>query len=164
MAVCSFTLTAKIPKKFQPILKPTTLGEHLRRERLKRKHLQGFVAELLNINQMYLSSWELNQKKPHPKHLENIIEYLGYLPQTISKSELLGTQTKYYRMKYNLTLEELCQMTNMTSNVVTQLETKRFRKTCDSERRAMIQALSSLQKKIKMQSIYLREKSLLLSW
>lgn len=52
-----------MPKKSQPILKPTTLGKHIRRKRLKQNHSQGYIYKLLNINHTYLSSWELNQKK-----------------------------------------------------------------------------------------------------
>ena len=78
LPICSFTLKAKIPKKSQPIQKPTTLGEHIRRARLKRKQAQCEIAKLLQINQMYLSSWELNQKAPHPKYVDEIVNYLGY--------------------------------------------------------------------------------------
>jgi transcriptional regulator with XRE-family HTH domain len=99
LPICSFTLKAKIPKKSQPIIKPTTLGEHIRRERLKRNHSQGNAAKLLHINQMYLSSWELNQKAPHPKHLKNIIDYLGYVPTITSNREHLG---RTYRKRRNL--------------------------------------------------------------
>jgi DNA-binding transcriptional regulator YiaG len=148
LPICSYTQKAKIPKKTQSITKPTTLGEHIRKVRLERNQAQGFVAKTLKINQMYLSSWELNQKLPHPKHLKNIIDYLGYLPKKISKNELLGMQTKYFRMKYHLSLEEFCQMTNINSDVVVSLENKRFCKVSDMERKAILKSLKEIYKEL----------------
>ena len=75
---------------------------------------------------MYLSSWELKQKAPHPKHVENIINYLGYVPNITSKLEKLGTRTKLYRIKHNISIEEFCQMGNIDINVVMKLEEARF--------------------------------------
>lgn len=75
---------------------------------------------------MNLSAWELNQKAPHPKHLENIINYLGYIPIITSSFEKLGMRTKLYRKKHNLTLETFCQMANIDIHVVNKLENARF--------------------------------------
>jgi DNA-binding transcriptional regulator YiaG len=82
---------------------------------------------------MYLSAWELNQKKPHPKHLKNIIDYLGYIPKINSKHERIGTQTKLYRIKHNLTLKEFCQMTNIDFDLVVKWENARYCKISKQE-------------------------------
>ncbi|NQY01416.1 MAG: helix-turn-helix transcriptional regulator [Flavobacteriaceae bacterium] len=102
--------------------------------RLERNHTQGYVAKLLNINQMYLSSWELNQKKPHPKHLENIIEYLGYLPEINVEYERLGMVTKLYRLKHQLSLEKFCQMANVDIDMVFKWEHARYCKVHNHQR------------------------------
>lgn len=94
---------------------------------------------------MYLSSWELNQKKPHPKHLENIIDYLSYLPKKVSKKELLGTQTKYFRIKHLIDLENLCQMVNIKTSLVKRIETKRFCKLSKQEDKMVRRALKAMQ-------------------
>lgn len=90
---------------------------------------------------MYLSSWELNQKAPHPKHLKNIIGYLGYVPTISSNIERLGMRTKLYRMKYNISLHEFCQMGNIDSDVVIKLETRRFCKLSKEDTRTIKKAL-----------------------
>ncbi len=91
---------------------------------------------------MYLSSWELNQKAPHPKHVERIIDYLGYMPNITSKFEKLGTRTKLYRMKHNISIEEFCQMGNININVIMKLETMRFCKPLKTEVRAIKRQLN----------------------
>lgn len=75
---------------------------------------------------MYLSSWELNQKKPHSKHLENIIDYLGYLPEVDIKYERLGIVTKLYRLKHGLSLGEFCQKENIDIDWVKKWENARY--------------------------------------
>lgn len=90
---------------------------------------------------MNLSAWELNRKAPHPKHLENIINYLGYVPNITSDFDKLGTQTKLYRIKHNLNLEEFLQITNIDSNVVSNLESLRFCKLPRTKVQAIKKAL-----------------------
>lgn len=75
---------------------------------------------------MNLSAWELNQKAPHPKYVEDIIDYLGYIPSIKSKLERIGIRTKLYRLKYQLSLEEFIQMTNIDSNLINKIENYRF--------------------------------------
>ena len=91
---------------------------------------------------MYLSSWELKQKAPHPKHVESIIDYLGYVPKINSKLEKLGTRTKLYRMKYNISMKEFCQMGNIDINVVMKLETMRFCKPLKTQVRTIKRQLN----------------------
>lgn len=86
---------------------------------------------------MYLSSWELKQKAPHPKHLDNIIKYLGYIPNITSKFEKLGTRTKLYRLKYGLSLKEFLQMPNINSHIMMKLEQSRYCKIPKTEEKAI---------------------------
>lgn len=90
---------------------------------------------------MYLSSWELNQKAAHPKHLDSIIEYLGYIPNITSRFEKLGMRTKLYRMKYNLSMEDFIHMPNINSNIVMKLERLRFCKVSKTEEKAIEKTL-----------------------
>jgi transcriptional regulator with XRE-family HTH domain len=83
---------------------------------------------LINSRQIYLSSWELNRKSPHPKHIENIINYLGYIPQIKFSFEKLGTRTKLYRIKNKLSIQEFSQLNNIDINILDKLENSRSRK------------------------------------
>lgn len=64
--------------------------------------------------------------------MEAIIDYLGYLPKINLKLEKLGMVIKYYRLKYNLSLEDFCQMTNINTDVMLQVETLRYYKPSES--------------------------------
>ncbi|NQX84696.1 MAG: hypothetical protein HRT67_02040 [Flavobacteriaceae bacterium] len=68
----------------------------------------------------------VKSKKIHPKHVELINDYLGYLPNITLKLEKLGTRTEIYRMKHNISTEEFCKMGNIDINVVMKLETMRL--------------------------------------
>ena len=68
----------------------------------------------------------MNQKVPHPKHLEIIVDYLGYVPNITSSFEKLGTRTKLYRIKNKLSLETFLKKTNIDSNIIKKLEHSRY--------------------------------------
>lgn len=76
LPICSFTISGKFTLKSQVIPNPKTLGDHLRNERFKRKHSQGYVASLIGVRQSYLSLWELNRKEVSLKYKQAALEYL----------------------------------------------------------------------------------------
>ncbi len=143
LPICSFTLKAKIPKKFQSIRNARTLGEHIKKERLKRKEQQQVVAKLLNVNSMHLSLWEHNHKSPHSKYVKSIVKYLRYIPEVNFKSERLGTLTQLYRLKHKISIEEFCQMTNIDSNVLRRIETMRSYKVSDDVEKMIFKAVNN---------------------
>ncbi len=96
------------------------------------------MAKLLGVNSVYLSSWEHKRKAPHPKYLDIIIDYLGYIPKITSKTDFLGTRVKLYRKKHNLFIETFCQLGNIDTHVVMKLENARFCKV-DKETKKMIE-------------------------
>ena len=120
---------------------PTTLGEHIRKVRLKRKQTQGQIAKLLHVNQMNLSAWELNQKVPHPKYAEIIIDFLGYIPTITSKIERLGTRIKLYRLKHKLSINEFCKLKQIDKALVYKHEMQRFCKFSEKEYEVIEQVL-----------------------
>lgn len=73
-----------------------------------------------------LSMWELGKVSPHPQYLEAVISYLGYLPDFDMRRERYGTLTKFYRLKYNLRLEEFLNLTNLEPDTIHDLENKRY--------------------------------------
>ena len=110
LPICSFNIKAKIPHLQRIVPNPKTLGDHLRKVRLERNLSQQKTAKLFGINGMYLSSWELNRKQTHPKHLEAIIQFLGYTPKLTSTFDRLGARTKLWRIVHNISMDGFSEM------------------------------------------------------
>ena len=90
---------------------------------------------------MHLSSWELNQKAPHPKYVDVIIDYLGYVPKITSRIERLGSRIKLYRRKHNLGINEFCELKKIDKVLVIKHENQRFCKFSKEEQKIIEQAL-----------------------
>ncbi len=60
--------------------KLSTLGDHLRKIRLDRGLTQLDVARILNVTSDTIYKWESNLFPPLPKHSNNIMIFLGYVP------------------------------------------------------------------------------------
>ena len=105
--------------------------------RLERNQQQQEVAKLLDVSQVYLSSWELNRQEPHPRYLESIVNYLGYFPKINLSFEKIGMAIKFYRMKYNLSLQDFCQMCNIEIDIVLKYEKAHYCKPLKTEVRAI---------------------------
>lgn len=59
---------------------PTTIGEHIRLERTKRRLLQREAGELLGVGPETVLHWEHGQTEPLAKDGPAIVKFLGYLP------------------------------------------------------------------------------------
>lgn len=68
-----------IPKPWE--FEPTTVGEHIKRERLKRGLLQRDVARLFQVDPITILNWETGYTKPQLKDVPTLIEFLGYDPE-----------------------------------------------------------------------------------
>ena len=81
LPICSFKLKPKLLKI--PKAKPFThsLGEYIRHERLKKQISQEALAKQFGVNGVALSTWELKRKPVHPKRLQSVIDFLGYVPK-----------------------------------------------------------------------------------
>ncbi len=130
-----------MPKKLLGIVTPTTLGEHIRKVRLERKEQQQEVAKILNVNQMYLSSWEHNRKPVHPKYVESVVDYLGYVPDVTGGFDRLGTRTKLFRMKHGISHGEFLHMANIEPHTLHRIEVKKWWNIDVQERERIIKAL-----------------------
>jgi transcriptional regulator with XRE-family HTH domain len=60
---------------------PKTVGEHIKRERLKRGLLQKDVAPLFNVDMFTILNWETGKTKPKIKDVPALIRFLGYDPE-----------------------------------------------------------------------------------
>ena len=123
---CSFTLKAKIPKKVTPQIKPKTLGEFIKKVRQQRNLSQAVAAKFFGVNGMCLSSWELNRETIHPKYLEAIIEFLGFIPKLKSNFDKLGIRTKLWRLQNNVEFEEFLSMINSPKEEILKIEEARY--------------------------------------
>ncbi|MGY0408223.1 MAG: helix-turn-helix domain-containing protein [Polaribacter sp.] len=122
---CSFTLKAKIRPLKQTIASTNTLGDYIRKERLKRGIEQQDLAKQFNINSVALSQWELNRKPPHPKYFTQIIEFLGFTPVLKSDFDRLGIRTKLYKIQRNISLKEFVKEINISRELLYKIEESR---------------------------------------
>jgi transcriptional regulator with XRE-family HTH domain len=68
-----------IPKPYD--FEPKTVGEHIKRERLKRGMLQREVAVLFKVDAFTILNWETGFTKPQTKDVPTLINFLGYDPE-----------------------------------------------------------------------------------
>jgi transcriptional regulator with XRE-family HTH domain len=59
---------------------PTTVGDHLRIVRLKRRLLQRHVAATIGVCVATVIHWETGDTQPTPQDGPGIVRFLGYLP------------------------------------------------------------------------------------
>lgn len=56
------------------------MGEHMRRERLRRGWLQKDLARLFHVDKFTVVNWERGFTKPQIKDIPTLISFLGYDP------------------------------------------------------------------------------------
>jgi DNA-binding XRE family transcriptional regulator len=59
---------------------PETLGEHVRKRRLKLRLTQKQAAERLGVNLWTVLNWEKDHTEPPIESMPAIIRFLGYSP------------------------------------------------------------------------------------
>jgi transcriptional regulator with XRE-family HTH domain len=75
---------------------PTTIGEHLRKQRLNLGLTQAEMATRLGVNEWTVGNWETGQTKPVLRFIPRIIEFLGYDPEP-PKPETIAEQLQAKR-------------------------------------------------------------------
>lgn len=68
-----------IPKPYDFEL--TTVGEHIKKERLKRGLRQKDVARLFGVDMFTILNWETGATRPQIKDVPALINFLGYDPE-----------------------------------------------------------------------------------
>jgi transcriptional regulator with XRE-family HTH domain len=68
-----------IPKPYDFV--PKTVGEHIKRERLKRGLRQTDIAPLFGVDAFTILNWETGFTKPQIKDVPTLISFLGYDPE-----------------------------------------------------------------------------------
>jgi transcriptional regulator with XRE-family HTH domain len=80
------TLKALIPKPYD--FEPTTVGEHIKKERLKRGLIQKDLAPLFKVDAFTILNWETGKTKPQIKDVPALIAFLGYDPEPPSPTTI----------------------------------------------------------------------------
>jgi transcriptional regulator with XRE-family HTH domain len=92
-----------IPKPI--ILSPITIGEHIKRERLKRDLRQCDVGMALGVNAFTIMNWEKRETIRIPRYYPLIIAWLGYDPFPMPRYK--GEKLRYDRLRLGLTSREM---------------------------------------------------------
>jgi transcriptional regulator with XRE-family HTH domain len=86
---------------------PQTLGEHLKRARQLKRIRQKDAALILGIGHFTYMTWEKDQKTPFPRYYPHIIDWLGYDPLPIPKTE--GQRLRHQRLCLGLTSNQMSE-------------------------------------------------------
>lgn len=130
--ICSFRLKPVKRRKIENKPFNHSIGEYIARERIQRKITQVELSKYFGVKVDALSSWETNRRPIHPKRLKKALEFIGYIPDKISKIDFIGTQCKVWRLQNNIRLEMFCGMVKIPKDNIAKLETARYCKTSDS--------------------------------
>ena len=124
---CQFEMTTKKPisKAYPKAL--LTLGDHIRKKRLDLKLLQTDVANILNVDEMTISGWELNHYQPHPMHIPRIINFLGYIPEDLFSATTIGQKIRRYRLLRGVTRKKLARELHIDESTLLRLEADKGR-------------------------------------
>jgi transcriptional regulator with XRE-family HTH domain len=84
---------------------PTTVGEHIRAVRRKRRLLQKDVAELIGVCEETILHWEKGQTVPPVATMPAVFRFLGFDPSP-SPDSSLGARMASYRRQHGLSIKE----------------------------------------------------------
>ena len=77
---------------------------------------------MMNVDEMTIVGWELNQHQPLTMHIPNIIDFLGYVPEDLFPSSTLGQKIKRYRLLHGMTRKQLARQLHIDEEILGQLE------------------------------------------
>jgi transcriptional regulator with XRE-family HTH domain len=120
-AFCHLTLKALKPLAPEYTQELRTLGDHLRRERLKRGLLQREAAQKIGVTVMTVNGWEVGRAEPKVSYIPAILGFLGYDP--FPEVTSLGERLRQERERRGLTQHKLARLLGTTQALVSLLET-----------------------------------------
>jgi hypothetical protein len=130
--ICSFRLKPIKRKKIEDKPFNHSIGEYIARERIQRKITQVELSKHFGVKVDALSSWETNRRPIHPKRLKKALDFIGYVPDKISKIDFIGTQCKIWRLQNNVSMDMFCGMVKVPKDNIIKIETARYCKISDS--------------------------------
>ena len=122
MPICTINLHASKPihKNYPSSL--ITLADHIKAKRLDLKLSKIDLAKLLKINPLTIGTWENSNKKPVPRMMKKIIDFLEYTPPLGVDKKTFGGQLYIYRCKNGLTQKDIATELKMDRWAVTKIE------------------------------------------
>ena len=130
--ICSFRLKSAKRRKIEDKPFNHSIGEYIAKERIQRNITQVELSKYFGVKVDALSSWETNRRPIHPKRLKKALEFIGYVPNKISKFDFTGTQCKLWRLQNNVSLDMFCGMVKVSKDNIIKLETARYCKISDT--------------------------------
>ncbi|MBT3029240.1 MAG: transcriptional regulator [Candidatus Thiodiazotropha sp. (ex Ctena orbiculata)] len=121
MPFCHITLKAEKSNSYPSLEDCYTLGDHIKRTRLKRGLRQIDVAPRLGVNPWTLRNWELNRTEPCVQYYPAIMVFLGYCPY--QRRDTLGTQIMLHRTHKGLSQRQLAQLLKVDPGSISRWET-----------------------------------------
>lgn len=117
-------LDARIDKPFgnQFIINPKTLGEHIRRKRVKSNLFQKDVANTIGVSEDSITYWENNRAAPQIQFYPKIIDFLGYIPFEIDSNTFEG-KIQLYRYLNGLSHKEMGKLLSVNATTIGAWET-----------------------------------------
>lgn len=76
----------------------------------------------MNVDEMSVVGWELNQCKPLVSHIPVIIDFLGYVPEDIFPGNTLSQKIKRYRLLHGMTVKQLARQLRVDEETLRSLE------------------------------------------
>jgi transcriptional regulator with XRE-family HTH domain len=101
---------------------PTTLGEYLQHERMKRGISQERLATMLQVRQKAIGFWERNVQKIEMHHIPRIIEFLGFTPPMLKNFQPMKCNVFLYRCEHNISQRAMAERLNMSVDTLRAIE------------------------------------------
>lgn len=86
---------------------------------------QQILAKELGANSVFLSKWELNHAPVHPKYLNAVISFLGFIPKLKSNFDRLGTRTQLWRIENMVSMQEFVKKLDISKEEIQRIEQAR---------------------------------------
>lgn len=122
LPICPITISTLKPKPNNYPTSLNTLADCLLAKRLDLRLSKTQMAKLLNVNVMSISGWEFGYKKPVPKMMKKVIEFLGYMPPFEIDKNTLGGKLFRYRMKNGLKQSQVSIKLKMDASAICKIE------------------------------------------
>jgi DNA-binding XRE family transcriptional regulator len=99
-----------------------TIGDHIRKKRLDMKLTRRQVAKQIGVNRHTITGWEKYCRVPLMRHMPKIIDFLGYIPSTITKDMSLGGKIIAYRKIAGITRIQLARQLGVDTRILHEWE------------------------------------------
>ena len=116
------SLNAAKPLSLLHPVELSTLGDHIRKERLNQNLSQSEVGKRIGVTTDCITNWELNRFPPRIKYNPKIVEFLGYDPTLKTDENTLGNRVLRYRKEHGLSKKRLAKLWRMDKKTIKRIE------------------------------------------